>query len=270
MDIKTSQNNGEQPKKPSIVSEGLTWSMLNQKHDSYDSLRINKLNLLLKGGYDITTKDNAKKFMPKWRSESGQAYMDRLSFATYENNFGEIVNDLSSTLFSKPVAVLQATDADDPNTFGEEPDPNSPDQIWQHKFNLKGDTMADFMREIQNESNAATRAYFGIDFQEDGLLPYAYHIDPCSVLDWQCDDQDNFIFIVMRNDESRRTNIRQLRDSITTTFLVWTKDKAVKLDTYQITYPKNKPPSDNDVVFKIKTQPFTLTFKEIPIVCLTI
>jgi hypothetical protein len=258
----------DQTPKPALIVEGLTWAQLNQKHDCYDSLRVNKLNLLLKGGYDITKKDNAKKFMPRWRSESGPAYMDRVSFAAYENNFGEIINDLSSTLFSKPVAVLQATDADDPNTMGDEPDPNAPDQIWQHKFTLKGDTMADFMREIQNESNAVSRAYFGVDFLGDGEMPYAYHIDPCSVLDWQCDDEGNFIFIVMRNDDSSRVSVRQLRDSITTTFLVWTKAKEkVKLDTYQITYPKNQLPNDNDVVHKMKSPEQPLTFKDIPIVC---
>ena len=256
----------DQTPKP-IVQEGLTWKQLNQKHDCYDAQRVDKLNLLLKGGYDITKKDNAKKFMPRWRSESAPAYQDRLSFATYENNFGEIINDLSSTLFSKPVAVLQATDADDPDTVGDEPDPSSPDQIWQHHFNLKGDTMADFIREIQNESNAATRAYFGVDFLEDGKLPYAYRIDPCSVLDWQCDDSGNFIFIVLRNDETIRTDVHQLRDSITTTFLVWSKIKdKVKLDTYQLIYPKNKLPNDNDIVPKIKSPIPVLSFKEIPIV----
>ena len=86
----------DQTPKPAIIQEGLTWKQLNQKHDCYDATRVNKLNLLLKGGYDITKKDNAKKFMPRWRSESTPAYQDRLSFAAYENNFGEIINDLSS------------------------------------------------------------------------------------------------------------------------------------------------------------------------------
>ncbi len=258
------------------MNQTLTWKILNQKHDDYDASRVNKLNLLLKGGYDICKKESAKLFMPRWRTESAPAYQDRLSFAAYENNFGEIINDLSSTLFSKPVAVLESTDAEDIDTPGNEPEPNAPDQLWQHQFTLKNDTMCDFMKEILNESNATSCSYFGVDFQEDGLLPYAYHIDPCSVLDWQCDDEGNFIFLVMRNDECKRTNVHQLRDNITTTFLVWTKDKGAKegdtatakvlLDTYQITYPKTKPPNDNDVVVKVKSDPFPLSFKNIPIV----
>ena len=51
----------DQTPKPAIIQEGLTWKQLNQKHDCYDATRVNKLNLLLKGGYDITKKDNAKK-----------------------------------------------------------------------------------------------------------------------------------------------------------------------------------------------------------------
>ena len=102
--------------------------------------------------------------MPQWKSENPKSYEDRLSFATYENNFGEIVNDFGSTLFSKPLSVLEATDAADNDTPGEEPDPSSPHMQWQQHFSLNDESLADFMKVIQTESNATSKAYFGVDF----------------------------------------------------------------------------------------------------------
>src|ERR1019366_9976453 len=93
---------------PKVEAGPPTWGLLNQRHDTYDEERINKLNLLLKGGYEIVK--GARLFMPKWKAETANSYKDRLAFASYENNFGEIINDLGSTLFSKPIAVLEATD----------------------------------------------------------------------------------------------------------------------------------------------------------------
>jgi ParB-like nuclease domain len=258
---------------------GLTWALLNQRHDSYDKDRIKKLKLLLHGGEEIVK--CAKMFMPRWKAESQAAYDDRLCFATYENNFGEIVNDLGSTLFSKPIAVLEATDADDSTTPGDEADDDSPHMQWQQHFTLDDQKMADFFHDIQVESNATSCAYYGVDFKEDGKTPYAYCIDSCSVLDYEKDDAGDFIFIILRDDECKRTKVRQLRDSITTTFSVWTRDVSsmdgeddavVRFEQYQITYPKDQEPTPDQLVTKIKTPASDepLSFKTIPIIdCVT-
>src|SRR5580698_10850743 len=125
----------------------LTWKILNQKHDEYDAVRVQKLQLLLQGGYDIVK--CAKLFMPKWQSESLSAYKDRLSFASYENNFGEIINDLSATLFSRPLQIVPATDANEEETPGEEPSEDEPFMQWQRHFTLDEKPMADFLRHVQ-------------------------------------------------------------------------------------------------------------------------
>jgi hypothetical protein len=263
--------NDESKVVPLSPSQPLTWSILNQRHDSYNELRINKLNLLLKGGYEIV--NGARFFMPKWKSETTNAYKDRLAFASYENNFGEIINDLGSTLFSKPIAVLESTDADDEGTPGEEPSPDSPHIQWQHHFTLDNQTMSEFMKCIQTESNATSCSYFGVDFKEDGKTPYAYYIDPCSVLDWEKDEDGHFIFLVMRDDVSLRTSIRQIRNTITTTFTVWTRDpisNKVSLDQYSITYPKEQEPGKDVPVPKVRKTLGEVDFKHIPVVdCIT-
>lgn len=254
-------NQTEQP-----INNGVTWGLLNQRHDCYDAVRTKKLELLLKGGFDITKKPNAKLFMPRWRAESPNAYADRLTFATYQNNFGEIINDYGSTLFSKPLAVLPATDSDNDDTAGTEPEPDEPYVYWQSHFTLDNRTMADFLKDIEVESDALGCSYFGVDFQ-DGK-PYAYSIDASSVLDYQCDDEGNFVFLVLRDDDCSRTSIRQMRDSITTTFTVWTMvDEKVECKQYRITYPKLQEPPDEKVVSSVKVQnDEPLTFKNIPVI----
>lgn len=257
-------NNDNNPPAP-LYKGPITWELLNQRHDSYDEDRVNKLNLLLKGGYDIVR--CAKVFMPQWKAENPQAYKDRLGFASYENNFGEIINDYSSTLFSKPLAVLPATDADDDDTPGEEPDSSTPYMQWQRKFTLDNQSMSDFMKTVQNESNATSCSYFGIDFKEDGKTPYAYCIDPCSVLDWETDEEGNFIFLVLRDDECVRTSVRQSRNTITTTFTVWTRvNEDVQFDQYQIIYPKDQEPKGDTPVPHIAKDDAKLSFKDIPVI----
>ena len=252
------------------TAAGMTFGLLNQRHDCYDEKLTKKLKLLLQGGEAITKRENAKIFMPQWNAENSKAYQDRLSFATYENNFGGIINDLAATLFSKPVSVMEETDADDDGTPGEEPDEDSPHMQWQSHFTLDGKPMADFMHVMQTESNAIGCAYYGVDFMEDGSTPYAYYIDPCSVLDYEKDDAGDFVFVVLRADENKRTKVRQLRDETTTTFSVWTRnpedpEAPVKFEQYQIKYPKNQPPNADQVVPKIKT-PTDISFKCIPII----
>lgn len=240
---------------------GLTWGVLNQKHDCYDSTKNQKLNLLLKGGFEIV--ENAELFIEKWNNESQLAYEDRLKCATYENNFGEIINDFGTALFSKPLMVVPSTDASDSTTLGEEPDPSSKWMKLQRRFDLQGRTLATFMKEIQESSNATGKAYFGMDYDEDGT-PYAYQIDINSVLDYEKDEAGNFIFIIFRDDTCQRTSANQVRNLITSTFVSWTKDKDVIYDIYQITYPKNKEPSDDTIVPFIESLP--VDFINIPII----
>jgi len=267
--------NNEQDNLPiNIVKKGaLTWQILNQKHDCYDAIKTEKLSLLLRGGFEII--ESAQLFMPKWKTENPQAYQDRLSFATYENNFGEIINDFGSTLFSKPLSVLETTDADDEQTPGEEPDPASPHMQWQEHFTLDNQKLVDFMCDMQTESNAIATAYFGVDFQDREIngqltsLPYAYHIDPLSVLDWQKDDEGNFTFIIMKDDDCRRDNVRQLRNTITTTFTVWSRNPdngKVEYDQYQIKYLKDQPPAPDTPVPHLTREAVDISFKKIPII----
>jgi ParB-like nuclease domain len=264
------------PDPSSTRSGGITWGMLNQKHDEYDLERLEKLDMLLRGEAAC----HPELFMRKLNAESDAAYADRLQFATYENNFGEIINDYAATLFEKPLSVQPAQDAKDPDTPGEEPDPDSPYMEWQEHFTLDNQNMADFMHDIQTESNALSIAYFGIDFRKREIngqptsIPYAYYIDPCSVLDWEKDDDGNFIFLVCRDDSSKRTSVSEYRNKTTTTFTVWKKkENKVVLDLYRIEYEKGKEPSESTLVNKVidkNDDGKDLDFKNIPVIdCIT-
>lgn len=247
------------------VTTGITWGLLNQHHSCYDAITTDKYKLLLHGGPDI--KKNAGKFIKQFAAESTKAYKDRVSFAAYENNFGSIINELGSNLFAKPLAIMPATDGDNPATPGQTPDDNSPHMLLQTHFTLDDQKMDEFLKDIQEESNAIGCAYFGMNFDEN-QTPFAYYIDPCSVLDWQKDDQGNFIFLVLRDDSNVRTAVRQLRNTITTTFTVWTKDDndQIKYELYQVTYDKGKEPPDEQVIFQVKVQDPTVSFLQIPII----
>jgi hypothetical protein len=252
--------------KPSAGS--LPWGVLNQRHDCYDAEKNQKLLLLLHGGFEITKPDNAKLFIKRWNSERLQAYEDRIKAASYENNFGEIINDFGATIFSKPVMVVPETDSDDPTTPGQDveddPDPNEDWMLLQSHFDLENNTLAQFMKVQQTQSNALGCSYFGMDF-EDGQ-PYAYPIDINSVLDYQKDDAGEFIFIVFRNDICQRTNIRQIRNLVTTQFIVWTRqDQSITMDMYQISWPKGKEPSEETPVSLIDSKVMS-DFSLIPIV----
>ena len=250
------------------VSGGLQWAVLNQRYDSYDAEKNRKLLLLLHGGYAITEPENAKLFIKKWNSEKANAYEDRVNAATYENNFGEIVNDFGSSLFAKPLMVMPATDEDDETTPGEEapqdPDPNEDWMQLQTHFDLERNSLAEFMKVQQTQSNALSCSYFGMDFDDAGK-PYAYTIDINSVLDYEKDDAGEFIFIVLRDDCCMRSNVRQIRNITTSTFIVWTRENnTVKLDTYEISYQKDKEPDPETLVPFISS--ISVDFVLIPVV----
>jgi hypothetical protein len=279
--------NGEVSPKFDANSQ-VTWGMLNQRHSKCDDARIDKLKLLLNGKDEndksICLPGNAKKFIKPLRAETANAYADRVSFACYQNNFGQIINELASTLFSKPLSIVPAPDSDDPNTPGEEPDPNSPYMQLQAHFTLDDQKMEDFLKVIQTESNATGCAYFGADFKEDGKTPYAYYIDPACVLDWEVGDDDKFIFLVLRYDTNQRTSIRENRNNTTSTFLVYNKGVqvdvsddgsetnpkgVVTLEKYVITYSKDEVPKDETSVPKVKLEndDYTTSFIDIPVIC---
>ncbi len=246
----------------------LPWSVLNQRHDSYDADKNKKLMLLLHGGFEITKPDNAKLFIKKWNTEKYTAYEDRIKSASYENNFGEIINDFGATIFAKPVMIVPETDDEDDTTPGQEIDDDpDPDEDWmqlQTHFDLEKNSLAQFMKVQQTQSNALGCSYFGMDYEDD--KPYAYAIDINSVLDYQKDDAGEFVFFVCRNDICERNNVRQIRNLITTQFIVWTRQEdTVKLEMYQITYPKGKEPSDETPVSLVDSKPIEV-FKLIPVV----
>jgi hypothetical protein len=259
------------------MPKSLPWETLNQLRPDYNEDLIRRLRLLYKGGYDIIR--NSSKFMPKWNMETPAAYADRLAHAAYQNNFAEIVNDISANLFQKALQILPAADAEVQETPGEEPETPAYYLEFAENADQQKHSIHDILKCLNDRAMTTQQSFLGIDFEDS--LPYVYEVDNLSVLDYEVDDFGNFLWVVLRNDTCKRDGVSAVRHLITSTFMYWkvesssesprgesSENDIVSWERYQITYPPEQPPQPSTPVPLIaESGSQAVSFKEIPLLC---
>jgi ParB-like nuclease domain len=247
------------------MPKSLPWETLNQLRPDYNEDLIRRLRLLYKGGYDIIR--HSSKFMPKWNMETPAAYADRLAHAAYQNNFAEIVNDISANLFQKALQILPAADAEIKETPGEEPETPAYYLEFAENADQQKHSIHDILKCLNDRAMTTQQSFLGIDFEDS--LPYVYEVDNLSVLDYEVDDFGNFLWVVLRNDTCKRDGVSAVRHLITSTFMYWkVENEIVSWERYQITYPPEQPPQPSTPVPLIaESGSQAVSFKEIPLLC---
>lgn len=261
----------------------LKYKLLNQTNPEYNELETKKLQILYCGGNEI--KNNASLFIPKEIMENSNSYQSRLNCSVYKNYFAEIVNSYCSEIFSKTISVIPAHDADDPTTQG---DNIEKEDDFYHQFadnaDLKGHDLSLILKDVLTEATVTGKAYIAVDFPNMDLEPstlleeeqmgtsraYILSVPTLSIIDWELDeDEDEFRFVVIKNEIIKRNSIIDQRDMKTISFKVWTKENnIVRWQRYELTIKANKCPKPDDDC--ILMEEGISSFKKIPILKLNI
>lgn len=186
---------------------GKTWKILKMQHECYASraLDVQKQDLLYEGGFKMNDPDVAILFCPKLKNEEDNTvYKERVASAAYVPTFSKLITGLVSNLFSQDLAVMEASDHDDPNTLGDEFTDRLRDfyKDFHNDCDGHGTTLHDFMRHATTRALVHSFTYFGVDYpkgeatnlleqEQMGLdRPKLYKIDSESVFDWKVDESN--------------------------------------------------------------------------------
>lgn len=250
---------------------------INQYHSEYDADYACKLELLFNGGKDLLKHSN--KFIAKLPQENAIVYQQRLSFASYHNYFGKIINDYLSNLFSKQLSVLPASDANDKTTIGTLPK-GSFYKEFSKNADLGGNTFSQVLSHAFEDALVYGKAFIGIDtpaiFDDDTVAEslaeeealgadrsYLYDIDYETVINWSKDDEDKFKWVILKKEQPIIEPLKE-NDSKKVQFKYWFKENdVVKFMMYEIIVKLGRDPKPNDEMSLVREQ--VVSFKEIPI-----
>lgn len=257
----------------------LKYKQLKHTNEEYSAERILKNRLLFQGGQEIL--DNAKLFIKKGL-ETSLAYDAKLTHACYKNNFGNIINDFSATLFTHQVLIHPTIDDVEKTEKQLEDIKDSIYSKFESDADNKGNSFNYVLSEHLITSMYQTHAYIGVDFpkpqdkpenklieEKEGLdKPYCFLIPTEAVLDWACDDYGNFDFIVLKKEYNSRKNITDDPTIKTVEFKIWQKldNGTIEYGVYSAKETKGNRIND-ETDFNLDDENVT-DFKDIPVICL--
>jgi hypothetical protein len=121
-----------------------------------------RLRLLNEGGYEIQEKCNAEKFIPRAPNETEGRYAYRLQFAVYVNYLSSVIGYLVGSLFTATPQVQPASDADNPKTPGDLPDPKFYPE-FSRDCDLAGNPFSQLLYEAVSDALLYGKALIGVD-----------------------------------------------------------------------------------------------------------
>jgi hypothetical protein len=245
---------------------------LNQRHPSCDRELIEDLDALYAG--DKKLEARLTRFLPQREREKPERYALRKREAQYRNYLGPIIDYFTSMLFvSKPVLKAKAAGAKDATAdpgeywskLREDCDGGGTDIDSLYKATL---TRAMVERtgwlRLHQPTDGGPISGTAADFERRKLGEcWIEHVDGEAVLDWELDDSGRLLFAVTHKLEARRTSVSSKRDQVVETWQ-WLTPSAV--ETFQLSYPKDKPPESTTEVPSLGSVPHT--FGAVPLVCL--
>lgn len=232
-----------------------TYKTLCQKNPDWDGLYWRRTRALYAGGKKLLG-DRAvmADVFPTHLAEKKEVYDERCKRAYYIPYPGEILDMITSALFSEDMLVTGT------------PDPDPWYAEWIDDVSPPGgakQTLRQFLKQQLITALCCKRAWTLIDLpaiaeaaeaepanlkaQEDmGMLDaYACGLDPECVWDWECDDDGELLWLLVHYQYARRDGIEGTRDVITEE---WTYYDQQKWQKYRVRYTKAKPVQEADQV----------------------
>lgn len=240
-----------------------TYKKLNQKHPEWDGPYWRRCRALYAGGKKLL-KDPAvlRDVFPPHLNEHPTVYDERCRRAYYIPYAGEVIDMITSALFSEDLSMESEPEADE---WYED---------WESDVSPPGgskQTLQQFLKEQVTTALLCKRAWTLIDLPtiEDvmrdaiksgratdiggspsslleqeklGLLDaYACPLDPEAVWDWECDRDGRLTWCLVHYQMAQRDGIEGDRDTITERWMYYTDTTWQR---YEITYHRTRPPAD--------------------------
>lgn len=264
------------------MTQTVKYSILKRTNEEYDLDKIERQDLLYRGGFDIMA--NASRFIPKLAAESEQAYQDRLQASSYIPYLSQFIDYFTSFLFSKE---LRVTDAQDKSPMGyRQSSATFAEKDFYKEFaadcDMEGNTLHSFMHCVFQDALIHGKSYVGIDLPQIDVIPanlleeellgknraYLYRISNASVVDWKDDEEyeGKFEWVKLRNDLCQQEG--PLSDPVRKVqFIVWTMDNGfAKVSIYESDPLQGEELQDEQELTLVNE--VTTSFTEIPIFCL--
>jgi hypothetical protein len=262
-----------------------TYERLTQKHPTYDGTRMAQVEELYEGGWAIMRK--APSYLGQMPLEHEELYKVRCGTTAYQPYFGQILDQFVSELFTQPLSIQPAGDADNPNTPGEVPDEDFYSALASD-IDGEGTTLEDLAADMTTTALKHRVAYIMVDAPDapDGTEPanlaeedalgarrcYAYEVPPQQVIDWKLDKSTGlFAWVILATKEQERQTPDGSRDIIREQFTIWTIESGGKAQwaRFAIEYKPEEPPRNDQIVPQLpgKLGAGTTSFDRIPLLC---
>ena len=270
-----------QPLSPAAVPTVLPYAQLKHCHREFDRQQLETIEDLYEAGWRLL--DKARSYLPQSNFEIDTAYDYRCRIATCLPYFGQIVDQFVSDLFSQPLNVTAAGDADNPNTPGDPPDV---DYYTDFAKNADGGgtPFADILNGVVRTALKVRRAYLFVDAPElpaDAPAPankaaeeaagttrcYVYELPPAQLIDWKLDKRGEYEWLVTRTLDEEQLEPATARVTVREVFTVWrrgaTDADGASWARYVAEYDPAKAPQDTDLV-RLEAAD-TTSFRRIPV-----
>lgn len=238
------------------------YSLLKRQHAEYDAELYNELELLYEGGYAIIRQ--AATILRRGVDEPPALHKERCENASYIPYLGQIVDQLTSWLFTDPLQIVPAADAENPDTPGELPDAAFYG-MFASDADRAGTSFADMLRQSVSCALLKRRAIIGVDCPKvdpetaetfrsaadeksaGADRAYLYDVPVEQLINWGKNADKSFAWAVINTLSQPQAGPLEPSDTIVEEFKCWTMTAAgtAHWDLYRIEYAPDKPPADD-------------------------
>jgi hypothetical protein len=254
----------------------VTYGDLRQTHEDYLGEQYGLIDRLYRGGFAMMAA--AADHLTRLAQESSDRYAERCKTASYRPTFAQIVNQIACGLWRQPLVIKAAADADNPNTPGEEPDPEYYGEFAKN-VDRNGLTFIGLLDRVLKTALMKRVGIVAVDAPEAPEAPasslaeedargtrrlYAYELPVESLLDWK-DGPLGMEWAVVYDVDTPRMSPYSRRDTTIETFTVWEMvDGFAQWTRFAIEHAKGRTPSNDELLTRV-SGPTRTTFDRIPL-----
>lgn len=250
--------------------KSIKFGVLKQTNEDWKGEFWQTCRALYSGGPALlSNQDILKRCMPRHNAEEDHVYKERLARAFYIPYPGSIIDKIVSELTGKPVVIERAPILEEIHPNGskniEQDDTPLPDfyrvffddcsKPGGRKTSINQLAREQILTALQCRSawtlvdlpKSPEEGYASLAEQEKAgaLHAYACPIAPENVIDWECDESGEFIFVLIKETSAIRKDLTSNRNLIKLTWRYYTVDEFA---VYELSYDKTKliqGPTDN-------------------------
>ncbi len=251
----------------------ISLKVLRQTHPAYDVRRWEELSALSEGGKKFHRL--IKSMLPQNAMEPDHIYNQRIGQAHYHSFTGSIINMYVGWLFAadfvlKPHSKAELKAIDETDSFYGE---------FQEDVGNET-TFSAFSRERFRDALITGKSHWLIQLPSDDGEPPAdrlewqardlgratlQEIDNSDLLDWYCDEQGRYEWVVLYDCDTVRKSWGGARDTVVEEWRIYDNTFVT---TFHLEYPVGKKPSDSDIIEPVSIAPHG--FSRVPLVTLSL